>query len=262
MNAIREGFRRRRQTASVISGLSRLLSVPRADIKTVWTQFDRFYRAHGYAQTLGESKTLNQLESFVTYVMLAAQRPASIIEIGTYYGKSTRRILDMRLELGLDAPVTCYDISDHVTFFKPEEASLILADITPDPTRNLAPHPTPRFIFLDARPYHLLKGVITSCLTDLPDTVMTIHDCSPGLCRREMTLERSCLEISSSTGVWERHALAECFGVSDPLSRELDDLATPTHRLMVFDTAHGLGLIVPRGLLPTLSQRVREVSRR
>lgn len=260
MNTIKAWLRQRKQKASVLRDLARLFSISVEEMQTIWKAFDRFYRGHCYAQTLGEKKTLNQLESFVTYVMLAAQRPASILEIGTFYGKSTRRILDMKSALRLDAPVTCYDISNDVTFFNPEEARMILADITPDPTKYLSSHPTPRFIFLDARPYHLLKNVVTSYLKDLPDTIMTIHDCSPLLCHREMKLDRSCLEISSVTGVWERHVLAECFHVSDPLSRDLDDVTMPTHRLIIFGTEHGLALLVPQQQIHVLSARVRDLA--
>lgn len=262
MNAIKSWLRQRKKKASVLRNLSRLLSIPVGEMDAVWKTFDRFYREHRYIQTLGESKTLNRLESFVTYVMLASWRPASIVEIGTFYGKSTRRILDMKFALGLTAPVTCYDISNHVTFFKPEEAGLILADITPDPTKHLSSHPAPRFVFLDARPYRLIENVIASCMKDLPDTIMTIHDCGPSLCRREMQIDRSCLDISSSTGVWERHVLAECFHVSDPLSRDLDDAATSTHRLMIFNTEYGLALLIPQQQMRALSDRIRDLAAR
>lgn len=260
MKAIKVWLRQRKQKASVLRDLARLFSISVEEMKTIWKAFDRFYRGHCYAQTLGEKKTLNQLESFVTYVMLAAQRPASILEIGTFYGKSTRRILDMKTALDLEAPVTCYDICNDVKFFQPEEARMILADITTDPTKYLAAAPAPRFVFLDARPYHLLKNVVESCLKDLPDTILTIHDCSPALCRREMKLERSCLDISSGTGVWERHVLAESFGVRDPLSKDLDDVATATHRLMIFHTEHGLALLVPQNRLSALAAGVLRIA--
>lgn len=256
MNVFRNWFHHRKQKISILGNLSRLLSISAKDMRTVWNRFERFYRNQGYIQNLGESKTLNMLESFITYVILAGQQPSSIVEIGTYYGKSTRRILDMKKFLGLAAPVTCYDISDNVKYFKPDEARLVLKDITPFATKILGGHSDPKFIFLDARPYHLLKNVIMSCLNDQPDTILAIHDCSCSLCRREMIMDRSCLEITSSTGVWERHVLAECFNISDPLSHNLDDLSTQTHRLMIFESDYGLALLVPKHQIHLIRDRI------
>jgi len=256
MNIIGNWFHHRKQKASVLSNLSRLLSISAKDMRTVWHGFDRFYQKQGYIQNLGESKTLNMMESFITYVILAGQQPASIVEIGTYYGKSTRRILDMKTFLRLAAPVTCYDISDNVKYFKHDEARLILKDITPITTKILAAHSDPKFIFLDARPYGLLKNVIMSCLNNQPDAILAIHDCSCNLCRREMVMDHSCPEITSSTGVWERHVLAECFNISDPLSHDLDDLATQTHRLMIFESDYGLALLVPKHQIRLIGDRI------
>jgi hypothetical protein len=260
MNPLQNWITHRRQKRSVIHTLSRLLSVQKRDIETLWHSFNKFYREHRYETTLGEAKTLNRLESFITYVMLGAHRPASIIEIGTFYGKSTRRIIDMKSALGLTALIFCYDISDNVSCFQPEEAKLILADITNDPRKHLAEYPAPRFIFLDARPYSLLKNVIQAYLEHFPDTIMTIHDCSPSLCKREMTMDRSCLEISSSTKIWERHVLAECFQKADPLSAELDDIDTPTHRMVIFDTTHGLALLIPKQKLLGLRNQIEQTN--
>jgi predicted O-methyltransferase YrrM len=259
MKAIKNWFRSRKQKTDVLRDLGQLLSIPAKDIEKFWQTFDQFYQQHNYAQTLGESKTLNQLESFIAYVVLASQRPESIVEIGTYYGKSTRRIIDMKNALGLAAPVTCYDITNDVRFFETAEANLILADITPDPTRFLSAHQTPQFIFLDARPFDLLKNVVTSCLNDLPNAIMIIHDCCLSLCRREMMIDHSCLEISSSTGVWERHVLAECFAVSDPTARDLDNVSTSTHQLMIFNTEYGLALLIPHRHIRVLSARIHKV---
>jgi hypothetical protein len=62
-----------------------------------------------------------------------------------------------------------------------------------------------------------------------------------------MTLDRADSNVTSLTGVWERYVLAETFGIADPLDPALDDLETPSHRLRVFGTPHGLALIVPGG---------------
>ena len=55
----------------------------------------------------------------VLYAVLATRRPSGpVVEIGTQYGRSTRRILDMIDLLGLDTRVICYDIHDDVRHFR------------------------------------------------------------------------------------------------------------------------------------------------
>jgi hypothetical protein len=65
-----------------------------------------------------------------------------------------------------------------------------------------------------------------------------------------MTIAKDDPNVTSSTGVWERHILAEVCGCSDPLDARIDDFETASHRLRVFDTRHGLALIVPKAHLP------------
>jgi hypothetical protein len=64
-----------------------------------------------------------------------------------------------------------------------------------------------------------------------------------------MELAKDDLKVSSLTGIWERHVLAEAFGLADPLSQQLDNLETDTHRLRIFSTPHGLGVITPKEAL-------------
>ena len=74
--------------------------------------------------------------------------------------------------------------------------------------------------------------------------VLAIHDCTAGLCNPRMTLAKDDPNVTSATGTWERHVLAQRFGIGDPLSPALDRATTPTHRLTIFDTPHGLGVVL------------------
>jgi hypothetical protein len=60
------------------------------------------------------------------------------------------------------------------------------------------------------------------------------------------------LAISSHSGLWERHVLAEIFQVQN---EQLDDLRTPTHYLTIFSTPHGLALLAPITLLGMAEDR-------
>jgi hypothetical protein len=75
--------------------------------------------------------------------------------------------------------------------------------------------------------------------------VLAIHDCGRGLCNPRMSIARDDPDVTSTTGVWERHILAEVFGVDDPRSERLDCAESPSHRLAIFDTRHGLGVVRP-----------------
>jgi hypothetical protein len=77
------------------------------------------------------------------------------------------------------------------------------------------------------------------------DCLVAVHDCGRGLCNPAMAIPRDA-EVSSLTGVWERHILAELFGADGPLDPGLDAAETATHRLRIFDTPHGLALIAPK----------------
>src|SRR5260370_19154484 len=86
--------------------------------------------AKGYARSLGERKTLCLEEAYILYLTLLGYRPRTLVEIGTQHGKSTRRLLDIKAALGLDCPVVCFDVADQVEHFTPQEAKLILQDLT------------------------------------------------------------------------------------------------------------------------------------
>jgi len=213
----------------------------------LWNDYLQFHHEKNYSSLLGERKTLSMEEAFLMYVMFRQYQPESVIEIGTQYGKSTRRLIDLRKFAGQNAKVVCFDIEDQVKYFDKSEADLVLKDITNSFREDVLEKYAPGLIYLDAHPYHLLKNVIQAVLEN-GNWLVAVHDCAPGLCNPNMELEKDDLHITSSTGHWERHVLAEIFGVADVLGERLNHLETNRHTEMIFETPHGLAVILPKSI--------------
>ena len=231
--------------AALGDGVAVLFGRERTEIDDLCRRYQAFHDEKKYARILSERKTLCFEEAFLLCVAIETIRPRSIVEIGTQHGKSTRRILDLIAWLGVDCRLTCFDTLDQVRYFQPDEAELVLTDVSGRFREEVLEARQPGLIFLDAHPYPLLKEAINETMA-ANDCVLAIHDCGPGLCNPRMTLSRSDPDITSTTGVWERHVLAEIHGIDDPLTRDLDDLVTSTYHLKIFETSHGLAMLVPR----------------
>lgn len=217
-----------------------------AEINKAYRAYHRVHKQNRYKRTLGEKKTLCFPEAFIVYLIMQRFRPETIAEVGTQYGNSTRRIIDIMNLLDLNKRPTCFDVEDELKWCSKSEVELVLKDITGHAGEDLFAALKPDFIFFDARPYYLLKDVVSAYLNYGGSCALVIHDCGRGICNPQMSLARDELNIFSHTGVWERHVLAEIFGVDDPLSRDLDVLETETHRLRIFDTPHGLAVILSK----------------
>ena len=236
--------------AQLIGDVARFLGLEQATVEDMFRQYREFHIAKEYATNLGEQKTLTFEEAFIIFVCLnygiSRSLPIeSIVEIGTQYGKSTRRIIDMKDKLGLDAKIVCFDIEDEVQFFSPNEATLILEDVSEKVHETVIEPYTPGLIFLDARPYRLIENVVRAVL-DTSNCILVIHDCSVGLYNPKMKINKDSVEITSETGIWERYALADVFEIKNPGSRKLDQCETDSHRLNIFETQHGLAVILPK----------------
>jgi glycosyltransferase involved in cell wall biosynthesis len=229
---------------ALVGDVARFFGLSRPEVAAEFESYRAFHDAKGYARSLGEYKTLCLEEAFLLYLTLSRFRPSTVAEVGTQHGKSTRRILDMVNLLGVGSRVVCFDRDDEVRHFDRGEAELVLGDLTGRFREQVLGAYEPGLIFLDAHPYGLLREAVTEALA-AGDCVVAVHDCGRGLCNPSMTLAKDDPGVTSLTGVWERHVLAEVFGVADPLSGALDDVASPTHRMHIFDTPHGLAVIVP-----------------
>jgi len=232
----------------LIAEVGDFFKIPRDDVREMFEAYRAFSQERQYDQTLGNLKTLSFEESFVVRVALGQMTPhRTIVEIGTQYGKSTRRLIDMVALLGLDAEVVCFDIANEVQHFAPDEAKLILEDVSGAFRTKVLDAYQPGFIYLDAHPYYLLKEVISEVIKSNPGSVLAVHDCGRGLCNPKMKISKDDpANISSLTGHWERHVLAEVVGIVDPLSEALDQLSGDGWRLRVFSTQHGLAVILPQ----------------
>jgi len=230
----------------LLSEISGFFNIEHGEVATMWQTYEAFSRDKNYKNILGEGKTLSTEEAFIIFIVLSFIRPRTIVEIGTEWGRSTRRIIDMKNILNIDGEIICFDINNQVKYFTPDEATLIVKDITWTFSKDVLNVYDPGFIFLDAHPYYLIKNVVQTILNEskLP---IAIHDSSKGLCNPYMTISKDDpTNISSSTGVWERHVLAEIFNIENVLSDKLDDVETASHRLRIFSTKHGLSVILPK----------------
>jgi hypothetical protein len=223
-----------------------LFDLDRLEVERRWQVYRALHDAKGYEQTLGEHKTLCLEEAFVLCVALGLARPRTIVEVGTQHGKSTRRILDMAEMLDLGCRVVCFDVADCARHFKPGvDAELILCDLSGRFRQAVVGKFEPGLIYLDVHSHALLSEAVAETLGHAPGCILAIHDCGRGLCNPRMTIRKDDANVSSSTGVWERYVLAEAVGIADPLDPRLDDMVTPTHRLRIFHTRHGLGMLLP-----------------
>lgn len=223
--------------------VSDFFKVPRGELISNLRTYRELHNARGYSDVLGERKTLCFEEAFILAVAFGLYRPECIVEIGTQHGKSTRRIIDIVQFLHLNARLVCFDVADDVGFFEPHEAELIKEDVSGRFREAVLDSYLPDVLFLDVHTYGLLQEAITTTMRELPQCFIAIHDCTRGLCNPKMSLSKNDSNVTSLTGVWERHVLAEIFGVRDPRSKDLDQALNDTHRLRIFSTPHGLGVI-------------------
>lgn len=219
-------------------------ALPVPQVQTWYEEYQQVDQEQGYLRRFGEVETLCFAEAFLCYVAFAHFRPQRLVEIGTQAGKSTRRLLDMATRLGLPRRIVCYDLVDELVFCPRDEAELVLTDVTGHAAARVFTERQPQFVYLDARPYYLLRDVIQSFLQAPHCPLLAIHDCGPGLCNPQLRVAHDHPGgLDQETGGWERQVLAGLLGVSDPLSPALDDLRTATHHLRIFPTPHGLAFI-------------------
>jgi glycosyltransferase involved in cell wall biosynthesis len=229
----------------LIADVGDFFGLKKADAAAMYSTYRALHDARGYAETLGELKTLCFEEAFVLFAALNTLRPRTVVEIGAQDGKALRRLVDIKNLLGLDCRVIAFDVADQRRHVGPGEAELVLKDLTGCFVREVLQAYEPGLVFHDEHSYALLREVITETLAHGRWT-LAVHDCGRGLCNPHMTLRKEDRGVTSHTGVWERHVLAEVFGVELPTAPRLDDMATGTHRLRIFETPHGLGVLRPR----------------
>lgn len=229
----------------LIAQAANYFQMPVEQVRQHYETYRQLHVRNRYTERFGERKTFCFEEAFLFYLAVLRLKPANIVEIGPYSGKSTRRIIDLLHFLELETKITCFDIEDNLQFVERNEVSLVIKDVTNDFINSVLTPISPDLIFFDARPYHLLHNVISEFVrwSQSHQALLAIHDCSPGLYNPTMRLAKDQPElVSSKTGVWERHVLAEVFAESPTA---LDDVRTPSHRLRIFETPHGLAMIAP-----------------
>ncbi len=235
----------------LIGELAAFFGKEKSAISAMWRDYTALASDKEHSKLMGEVKTLSLEEAFVMYVVFNIHPPKDIVEIGVQFGRSTRRIIDMKNALGITAPIVCIDIENKAKFFTPDEATLLIKDVTNTFKEEiLDKYPQGGFMYLDAHPYGILKSVIDGIM-DNGKWILTIHDCERGICNPHMTVGKEEQNITSHTGLWERYVLADAFGITDPLNSTLENTENTTHRLRIFSTPHGLALILPKSMTST-----------
>ena len=240
-DAFRPSLSKRVDRPRLISDVAGHFGLSVGDAKACFDECLRIHIAKGYKDRL---KHLSMEEAYIIYLAMTLKKPKSFVEIGPQFGRSTRRIIDMAKELGLDCKITCFDVVDAVDCFTKDEATLVIKDVTNSFKEDVLNALSPSVIYLDAHPHGLLKNVISGVMSSGWDGIMTIHDCGLGLCNPRMTLPKSNPRVTSNSGVWERHVLAEEMGLQSPLDPRLDGgIVSKGFRLRVFNTQHGLAVL-------------------
>jgi|SRR3989338_572371 len=229
--------------------ISALLGAPLEAIERSWAEYSDWVRSLDYPGKYGgpwEVKHLSTEEAFIIYSLCKRYPVGSIVEIGTQFGKSTRRLIDIKKRLGLDIPVHTYDIHDVVKYFTKDEATLHVKDLTHSFKQDVLDALPPGLLNVDVHVYALLENVFRQVIED-GRWIVAIHDCGMGLYNPHMPFRHSHTEfITSTSGVWMRHVLAKVFNVGQD---KLADCAKNGYRLRIFSTQHGLGVLVPSRLV-------------
>jgi hypothetical protein len=222
-------------------------NLPFADVEERLRTYREFHEMKGYARTLGEFKTLCFEETFVLFVLMATKKPRTLACVGVGDGSGLRRLLDIKELLSLDCKVVSFDMIDRLQYCTHEEAGLVVGDLQGRFAAVVLDAYEPGLIFVDVHTYPLLREMVTQTMAQPGEWLLAMHDCGRGLCNPRMALLRNDPNVTSAAGVWERHVLAESFGIDDPLSVELDRLETTAHRMRIFTTPHGLSMMLSKG---------------
>lgn len=231
----------------LVTAAATFFGLKSVDVSRMWDTYRQFSERQGYAGKLGEWKTLSTEEAFLLCLAMSLTRPRVIVELGTQYGKSTRRLVDLADFLGLDSRIISYDVVDELEYVGRDEIDFHLQDLTGAFRTEVLDKFGSGLVFSDAHPYALLSEVVRETSSHYGNWMLAVHDCGPGLCNPHMPISREDPAITGNTGLWERHILAEVFGIDDPLSPALDSQSTATRRMQVFETQHGMALIAPAG---------------
>lgn len=237
----------------LLQAISEFLRLELAQVEELVRRYLFFHQSQDYTRRFGELKTLCWEEACAIYTIMAAFSPKTVVAISPEDGKSLRRLLDMHKLLVPHGRFVGFTQPDQRILFSPTEAEMSSAELhgkfTPDVLERLQPD----LIFLDDHNYRFLHESISETLAWPRPAMLVIHDCGRGLCNPHMTIDRETGKVTSATGVWERHVLAEAFGIPDPLDQRLENLETTAHCLRIFGTPHGLGVIRAKRQLPIRS---------
>lgn len=239
--------------AELAEAIGTFFGIDPARVAGMHAAYRAFHRDRGYERSLGEFKTLCLDEAFLLCLVLSIDRPSAILVLEGEGGRSLRRIIDLRDFLGLGCLILTAGGDSHRPLVAPHEFDPLPGGLPPGQLAETVAANGIGLVYLDRHEPDLLRETIALALDADSNVVVALHDCGPGQCNAAMRIDRDAAEVTSATGVWQRHLLAESLGVDDPTGSDLDELATATHRVRIFPTTHGLALVARHRPVPVSS---------
>jgi len=234
---------------ALLAGVTELWNLPPRLAEGLWEQFQSFYDQRNYAASLGEFKTFTFEETFILGALFTVSRPARVVQIGLDDGRATRRIIDLLRFLALPDKLLGFGDRDSIMYVDPAEIELQDLSAVSEWDVNSLENGRGGVVIVDCHRREIVLEILSRIRQTTAEWSLVLHDCGIGLCNPQMSDFSQDRPVSSATGVWQRHLLAEAFGVADPRSFELHDCRREFDRLRIFETQHGLGVVLkhPRG---------------
>jgi len=171
--------------------------------------FDKFFNGSRLSLVLEKAKTLSKAECQAIYLYFIRHSPRTILEFGTQYGCSTRVFLEISKWLEIPIQLHSWDVVDTIKENCVSKADFIFhkEDITGSEEEIIHEY-KPDLVFLDAHPYALTKGLISSCLRNKVNFLC--HDVSKKIYDRAKIRSNNFTNFAPSTmAEWELYLLCE-----------------------------------------------------
>jgi hypothetical protein len=201
-------------------------------------------------KTDGYAKSLDVAEGFAVWALVKHTRPKVIVELGVQYGVSSRLWKEALKAYVPNHELVLCDLEDKRHLINDDECTFLKTD-----ARQVLPELFASgevgILHNDAHPYDLIHWSVAEAMKhNVP--VLTFHDVGRGprtsfkaassQLSKEEKLDNT--EYSAKYGHWERHVMAEVF---DESILTEDTVVTNSHRIQIFDSLFGFGVVIANG---------------
>lgn len=198
-------------------------------------------------KTDGYAKSLDVAEGFAVWALVKHTRPKVIVELGVQYGVSSRLWKEALKAYVPNHELVLCDLEDKRRFIGDDECTFLQADARQVLPKLFASGEV-GILHNDAHPYDLIHWSVTEAIRhNVP--VLTFHDVGRGprtsfkISSSQLSQEEKLAntEYSAQYGHWERHVIAEIF---DERILSEDTIITNSHRIQIFDSLFGFGVVL------------------